>query len=522
MGLQRASAGISRGLMHARAAGYLVMGWVLGCSRAPSPAGADDTDGSTTAVVPPVASTSSTEGADATTGTSTTDEPDVTATSTGAASTTGDGDTPPAPLEEGELLPGGETTVDETGIGAFVQRAANLSILNGAGFEAGLQFFRLDWEPAPGQPEIDGLGPTYNAISCLACHVRNGRGLPSSMRDPAAPGVLVRLGDALGSPDPTYGDQLQPSAIAGVPAEGQVVWAWISERTVVLADGSEVELFRAAYEVDALAFGPLSPGMRLSPRLTPQLVGMGLLEAIAEDDITAWADPDDADGDGIRGTAAWLPDGALGRFGWKAAQASVTGQTAAAFAGDLGLTSPLHPDPDCPPAQVACAAAPSGGSPELPEVRLRVTSAYVRLLGVPVRRDGEDDEVRRGKTLFHDAGCAACHRPSYITAEVDDAELSNQRIWPYSDLLLHDMGEGLADDRSEGGANGHQWRTAPLWGLGLIEVVNGERYLLHDGRAQSLAEAILWHGGEAAAAREAYAALAATDRERLHRFIDSL
>jgi CxxC motif-containing protein (DUF1111 family) len=521
MGLQRTGARVRGRLMMARALALLVIGGALGCADARVPSVADTSDGTTTSTDPGSSSGAPDPTTSPTDSTTSTSGDPVDSTDTEPDTTAGD-DTPPAPLEEGELRPGGETTVDELGIGAFVQRAANLSLLHAADFEAGLQFFQVDWEPAPGQSEIDGLGPTYNAISCLACHARNGRGLPSSERDPASPGVLLRLVSALGSPDPTYGDQLQPFAIPGVPAEGDVTWTWVPDRTVTLADGTEVMLFRVAYEASALPFGPLAPDTLLSPRLTPQLVGMGLLESIAEDDLLAAADPDDRDGDGIRGRAAWLPDGTLGRFGWKAAQPTVEHQTAAAFAGDLGITNALHPTPNCPPAQAACAAAPTGGTPELTDVRLHVTSAYVRLLGVPARRDGDDEDVRRGKTLFHALGCATCHRPSYVTATVTDPELSAQRIWPYTDLLLHDMGEGLADLRPEGAADGQQWRTPPLWGLGLVEVVNGTRYLLHDGRARSLAEAILWHGGESTSARNAYAALSTTDRDHLHLFIESL
>ena len=521
MGLQRTPHRLRRRLTLA-VTGALVgaLATALGCADAPTHAASDTTDVTSTGLAPSTSSGVPDPSTSDATG-STTHEPLDSTTDAQSDTTAGD-DTPIAPLEEGELRPGGETTVDELGIGAFVQRAANLSILHAADFEAGLQFFQVDWEPAPGQPEIDGLGPTYNAISCLACHARNGRGVPSSDRAPASPGVLLRLGDALGTPDPTYGDQLQPSAIPGVPAEGSPTWTWVPDHTVTLADGTEIELARAAYEATDLAFGPLAPDTLLSPRIAPQLVGMGLLESIAADDVAAWADPDDRDGDGIRGVPAWLPDGTLGRFGWKAAQPTVEHQTSAAFAGDLGITSVLHPTPDCPPAQPACAAAPSGGTPELPSIRLHVTSAYVRLLGVPARRDGDDDEVLRGKTLFHALGCAACHRPSYVTADVPDPELSSQHIWPYTDLLLHDMGEPLADDRPEAAATGHHWRTAPLWGLGLVEQVNGTRHLLHDGRARTLPEAILWHAGEAEPARNAYTDLSATDRTRLHLFIESL
>lgn len=430
--------------------------------------------------------------------------------------------TPLAPIEDGELRPGGETTVDEIGIGAFAQRAANLSILDASDFEAGVQFVQLEWEPAPGQAEADGLGPTYNAVACVGCHVRNGRGLHATEELPDSPGVLVRLGDGAGTPDPAYGLQLQPLAVAGVQAEARTPWSETAYRRVELSGGSIVDLVRAEYSIEALAFGPLGPDTRVSVRIAQQLVGMGLLEALGARSVLAAADPDDLDGDGVSGRPAWLADGSLGRFGWKAAQSSVQAQTAAAFSGDLGITSDSHPGENCPAPQVACAATPSGGSPEITPVRLRVSAAYVRLLGVPARRDGDSDVVRQGKTIFHELGCAACHRPSFTTGIVDDAVLSGQLVWPYTDLLLHDMGDELADELPEGAAAGREWRTPPLWGLGLVEAVNGARYLLHDGRARTLAEAIVWHGGEAAASRDAYVAASDDERAQLHAFVESL
>lgn len=427
----------------------------------------------------------------------------------------------PAPLEEGELLPGGETTSEAIDGSAYVQQAANLSVRRRAEFAAGLQFFRLDWVPAPGRPEIDGLGPTFNAISCIACHERNGRGAPSSNAI-FSPGVLLRLGSAEGAGDPNYGGQFQPRGIAGVPGEGVQRRVETPGPDFVFADGSSLGTTAVHYTVENLAFGPLAPNTRISPRLTPQLLGQGLLEAIDRGDLEALADPEDADADGVSGRLAVLPSGEVGRFGWKAAAPTVLAQTAGAFFGDMGLTSPLHPEENCPEAQTSCRAARHGGSPELTAERLEATAAYVRLLGVPRRRGGDALEVRRGKAIFAAIGCAACHTPSFVTGDAEEPELSGQRIWPYSDLLLHDLGDALADGQGEAAATGREWRTPPLWGIGLLEAVHGEVHLLHDGRAESVGEAIAWHGGEGQASRDAFAALSAEDRQALIRFVNSL
>lgn len=440
-------------------------------------------------------------------------------TSVGDSSSTGE-PRPPAELEPGELRPGGDTTVDEFGIGAFVQEAANLRLEHRSPFEAGLQFFQLAWLVAPSTPELDGLGPTFNAPSCLACHIRNGRA-PAAIDEPGSPSVLIRLTDLEGAPDPVLGGQLQPFAIPGVPSEGTVDWTETVLETLEV-DGGTIELAALSPQVTPGPLGAPSPDTLASPRLSMQLVGMGLLEAIAPEDLEAWADPDDADRDGISGRVAYLPGGEVGRFGWKSGQPTVRGQVAAAFLGDLGITSVLQPQENCPAPQSACAASPNGGAPELTDVRLDVTATYVRLLGVPARRDGDHPEVLIGKAVFADVGCDRCHRPSFVTEDVLEEELRGQTIWPYTDLLLHDMGPTLAQGGAEGAASAAEWRTPPLWSLGLVDIVNGNRRLLHDGRARTLAEAIAWHGGEALAARDAYLALAADEREALHAFVESL
>lgn len=436
----------------------------------------------------------------------------------GDADTDRDAATGIAVLEDGELAPGGETTTDNVGIGAFTVQAANLSLARRGEFEAGLQFFQLPWVVAPGRPEADGLGPTFHADTCLGCHARNGRGSLGT--------VLLRIGLGPNNvPDPNYGSQLQPFGIGGVPGEGSPV------RTDVpvihaRADGTTVSLLGATYEIANPAFGPFGADLRISPRIAPQIVGQGLLEAISDADVIAGADPNDENGDGISGRVHWVQEGGsarVGRFGWKAIHPSVESQTAGAFSEDIGITSSRFPDTNCPGGQSACRAAPSGGTPELNASRLTVTVAYMRLLGVPTRRGGDSTEVLQGKALFTSVGCASCHRPSFRTrADAAEPELANQLIWPYTDLLLHDLGDRLADHRREGDAGEREWRTPPLWGLGLVPVVNGARHLLHDGRARSIDEAILWHDGEAAQSRLAYEKLSATEQMRLRAFVESL
>jgi len=264
------------------------------------------------------------------------------------------------------------------------------------------------------------------------------------------------------------------------------------------------------------------------------MIGLGLLEAIPEAAILANADPDDRAVDGISGrpNRVWSIETerlALGRFGWKAGNPTVLQQSVKAAAGDMGLGSKLVPisTGDCTANQSTCLRAPHGGTSTDPghEFKWQLMELmvfYARNLGVPRRREADHPEVLRGKALFHNVGCAACHSPSFKTGTSVDPNLSEQVIWPYTNLLLHDMGEGLADNRPEGKANGREWRTAPLWGIGLTQTVTGHTFFLHDGRARNLTEAILWHGGEAEAARDAFAELSKADRKALLRFVNSL
>ncbi|MEO1470642.1 MAG: di-heme oxidoredictase family protein, partial [Pseudomonadota bacterium] len=367
-----------------------------------------------------------------------------------------------------------------------------------------------------------------------------GRGHPPAGPDDNAVSMLFRLsvpGGATGpiagthaaAPHPRHGSQFHDFSVAGVAAEGRVTVTW-HEETVALSGGETATLRRPDWSIETAA-GPLGEDVMRSPRVAPPMIGLGLLEAVPAADILAGADPGDADGDGIsaRPNIVWSREYArpmLGRFGLKAGMPTVREQTAAAFSGDMGLSTTLFPDGygDCTPAQAACRAAPDGGEPvEVDDTALDLVTFYARNLAVPVRRDVDDAQVLRGKAVFHATGCAACHRPALVTHRLADRpEQSFQLIWPYTDMLLHDMGPGLADGRPEGRASGREWRTPPLWGIGLSGAVSGHTQFLHDGRARGLLEAILWHGGEARAAREAVVAMPPADRAALLRFLDSL
>jgi CxxC motif-containing protein (DUF1111 family) len=459
-----------------------------------------------------------------------------------------------APFEPGEDQPGGTATsrasVDNRD--AFSHFSHGIGFEGEGRFKIGNAIFRRFWVAAPSSTRsADGLGPLYNARGCQNCHLKDGRGRPPAANWPDEDAVsmflrisippeteeqkaLLRSHRANVIPDPVYGDQLQNIAIHGLDSEGHMHIEY-EDVPVMLAGGETVVLRKPTYSITELAFGPLHPKAMLSPRVAPPMIGLGLLEAIPEQAIRANADPDDANHDGISGRTneVWSMAHrrvALGRFGWKAGMPTIHDQSASAAAGDIGLSSSLVPKPagDCTPAEIKCMNAPNGNSArsggyEIGDDLMALVTFYTQNLAVPARRKPEDPEVLHGKALFKSSGCAACHMPSFTTGTVDgQPQLSNQRIWPYTDLLLHDMGEGLADNRPEGEADGREWRTAPLWGIGLTAVVSGHTFLLHDGRARNVEEAILWHGGEAQSARDAYANLTTTERQALLAFVNSL
>jgi CxxC motif-containing protein (DUF1111 family) len=440
-----------------------------------------------------------------------------------------------ASAEPGEELPGGDTTnTFLLGSNAFTLVAQNASSEHEQAFYSGNSFFSESWVQAPASTEDrDGLGPMFNARSCGACHFKDGRGRPPLEKDENFLGILLRLsieGDGPHGapvPDPNYGGQLQPFSIADVPAEGspRVSYETVSGK---YPDGEKYELAAPTYEIDELAYGPFDETIRISPRVAPAVIGLGLLEAIPEEKLLELADPDDEDGDGISGRVNRVWDAAneevtVGRFGWKAEQPSVRQQSAGAFLGDIGVTSSLFTEADCSPGQTECIDAQAGGAPELRDTLLDRVELYSRLLAVPMRERFDDADTLRGKQLFSEIGCASCHVASHVTGAAHDLpEVREQTIWPYTDLLLHDMGERLSDNRPSFAAEGAEWRTPPLWGLRLYRVVNRHERLLHDGRADGVEEAILWHGGEAEDAEANFEALAQDERELVIEFVESL
>ncbi|HEY9281724.1 MAG TPA: di-heme oxidoredictase family protein [Eoetvoesiella sp.] len=451
-----------------------------------------------------------------------------------------------------ELMQGGAGTVRKLiNHDIFSHPAANLTFEGRQEFSVGNGLFRKDWVSSPSSTlASDGLGPLFNARSCQACHVKDGRGTvpgfePLGRSDVVA--LLLRLSvpskvedarrrlgreELVSLPDPIYGHQLQPFAVAGLPAEGRVKIDY-REIPVDLNGGEAAVLMAPTYSVENLGYGPLHADVRFSPRLAPPMLGLGLLEAIHQDDILANAARDH--GDGVSGRPNWVRDlrtgqQVLGRFNWKAGQPSVEQQASNAFSGDMGLSTPLLPNHygDCTSAQKECLALPNGAQAHLGEHEVSgrlmdFVTSYSQNLALPQRRDIDDARVLAGKQRFYEANCIACHVPKYVTRrDAVRPEHRFQLIWPYTDLLLHDMGSGLADNQDEGDANGREWRTPPLWGIGLTKTVNPEATWLHDGRARTLLEAVLWHGGEAQAARDRVVSMSPQDRADLLRFLGSL
>jgi CxxC motif-containing protein (DUF1111 family) len=469
-------------------------------------------------------------------------------------------DESPDPLGE---KTGGVTTVYATGKNAFSFPLANLDDPGRTRFVIGNSFFKRNWVEAPASTTArDGLGPHFIARSCAGCHVLDGRGQPPAWKNTLGPepegtvALLMRLSVA-GTPDPkagvrpdpVYGDQFNNAAIQGVEPEGRVEMRQqpIHGR---FADGTRYTLQKPIYKLTGLNYGPFAPGLMISPRIAPQIAGLGLLEAIPDAEILRNAREQAAAPGPIKGqpNRVWdvfAQEERLGRFGWKANVATIAHQTAGAFHGDIGITSNAFPQETCTPTQKDCLAAPHGGGkasgrdgivpaskasalqPEIDDETLGHVIFYQATLAPAARRNVKDPQVLRGQALFAQAQCAACHRPSYVTAEgpfppLTSPALKGQRIWPYTDLLLHDMGPDLADGRPDHLASGSQWKTPPLWGIGLIQDVNGHTRLMHDGRANGVLEAILWHGGEAQASKEQVLKMKRADRGALVKFVESL
>ncbi|EGR0059150.1 c-type cytochrome [Vibrio vulnificus] len=440
-----------------------------------------------------------------------------------------------------DLKSGGDTSVKKEGPNAFSLPAANLPMSKRLDFSVGNSFFRNPWVSAPATTDArDGLGPLFNTNGCQNCHIKDGRGHPPEKGDSHAVSMLVRLSiPALTAeqkkavitsgviPEPTYGGQLQDFALQDQKPEGQISIRY-SDVPVTFSDGTTVVLRKPTVEIRDLAYGEMHPQTLLSARVAPPMIGLGLLESIAEETLLQWADEDDLNQDGISGKLNKVWDVqtqslAIGRFGWKAGQPTLMQQNAAAFNGDLGLTSHLFPQENCTDRQDLCRKLPNGGSPEVSDNILDFVEFYSQHLAVPIRRNVNDPQVKLGETLFVQSGCESCHKQTVKTAKREALPaLSEQTIHPYTDLLLHDMGPGLADNRQEYLANGQEWRTPPLWGIGYTQEVNDHTYFLHDGRARNLMEAVLWHGGEAEAAKQNVLKMSAKERDALIAFLNSL
>ncbi len=476
------------------------------------------------------------------------------------------------PVSVAESYPGGSSTTSLAPFPRFDKPVPTLPDSIRPDFHAGRALAHQPWVKAPTITDArDGLGPIYNARACLACHVRGGKGMiPSDSHAPLFSG-LVKMsvpveqdGHTRWLPEPSYGEQLQTQSVAlshqlrqsnpqQMAAAGQVApeaYAYIqwSEQAFTYPNGESVALRRPTLDLQHLAYGDMHPSTRFSLRNAPMIHGMGLLERVPPSQINALADPEDHNQDGVSGRVNQVIDArtgelAPGRFGLKANRASIDEVVAGAFANDLGISNPMFPRQPCTDVQPVCLKQPNGngtassrqqGLPdatvELSQELLDLVVQFTHNLGVPERRNGQDAAVQAGRTSFYQSGCAMCHNPSFQTAASSDSvadetglsHLANQTIWPYTDLLVHDMGEALADHRPDGTATGSEWRTAPLWGIGLLGQVNGSQQLLHDGRARSVEEAILWHGGEATLARERFIQLSPSERQQLLAFVESL
>ncbi|MEX0336953.1 di-heme oxidoredictase family protein [Vibrio tubiashii] len=440
-----------------------------------------------------------------------------------------------------DVKSGGGTSVKKDGANAFSLPAGNLPMSKRLDFSVGNSFFRNPWVQAPASTDArDGLGPLFNTNGCQNCHIKDGRGHPPEEGDIHAVSMLVRLSIPAMTPEqkkafikdgvipePTYGGQLQDFALQDQTPEGTIEITY-TDVPVTFADGTVITLRKPDLSITNLGYGEMHPDTQMSARVAPPMIGLGLLESIPDETLKAWADEQDKNGDGISGkvNVVWdvrANDFAIGRFGWKAGQPNLMQQNAAAFNGDVGLTSNLFPNENCTSKQTICNDLPNGGSPEVSDNILDFVEFYSQHLAVPIRRNVDKPEVKLGQELFAKVGCDSCHKTNVKTGNREGLPaLSNQTIHPYSDMLLHDMGPGLADNRPEYLANGQEWRTQPLWGIGYTKEVNDHTYFLHDGRARNLMEAVLWHGGEAEIAKQKVLKFNQKEREALIAFLNSL
>ena len=425
-------------------------------------------------------------------------------------------------------LSGGAATVFDIGAGSFSNPIPGLSDWDMHIHQLGDQVFSQTFVAAPA-PFYGGLGPVFNNTACTNCHHNDGIGVPNFGSSVSS--LLIRLSvpgaDEHGGPNPVpgFGGQLQNMALFGVPKEADVNIAY-AEQSFTFPDGETASLRNPTYTL-LNSYIALPAGVMTSPRMGPSIFGLGLLEDVPEATIQSFTDPNDANGDGIRGRTNYVYNPytkktGLGRFGVKANTSTLQVQVATAFQQDMGITSYVQPK-ESVDGQMQIKYVPDTTNPNIADTILNAVVFYVRTLSVPARRNVTDPQVQRGETLFTQIQCATCHIPTmYTGTDVALPALSNQRIHPYTDLLVHDMGAALADGRPDYQATGNDWRTSPLWGVGLLEKTNGVPYYLHDGRARTLTEAILWHGGEAQNSKTQFTKLSKADRNAVLAFLGSL
>lgn len=461
-------------------------------------------------------------------------------------------------FQPAEHSPAGGMTGKGLSDRSFVQVGRNVDRKEELLFWTGFSLFRDPWVIAPSSTkDRDGLGPLFNTRSCISCHSSGGKG-PSPVQGVSKPSALViRFGSAEDGvfSDPVYGDQLQPRAVAITHSSIQP--NLLGEAKLQLnyqeiygeyADGTTYILRQPSYQLTDLAYGDLDKRTALSPRFSPVIYGVGLLDAISVQDLLSQEDIDDTDEDGIsakynrvpvvpshhntadfhglvENDAVTGPKG-VGRFGHKAKHPSLHQQVAAAFRDDIGITNTSFVSESCSTGQINCQAAAiivGDQSVEIPNKLLDLVTQFNQLMAVPPARNLGSFKAQQGRKLFYQLGCESCHTASYTTdATYPHDSLANQIIWPYTDLALHDMGPGLADNVSEYDANGREWRTPPLWGIGARKNIRSENLYLHDGRAESVAAAILWHGGEAQRSQQNFIQLDQQQRNALLAFLDAI
>ena len=437
-------------------------------------------------------------------------------------------------LAQEQKLSGGATTVFDQSVNAFALPAPDLSSQDELLFFVGNSFFNQNWVQAPSSTTArDGLGPYFNTKSCSGCHFKDGRGQPPVIAGQLSQGFIVRLSipgkGPHGEPleEPNYGGQFQEHAIDGIKREGgfEIIW---EEIVGSYPDGNSYSLRKPKINFTELNYGAMHNDVMLSGRVAPQMIGLGLLEAIPETTILSFADAEDKNNDGISGRPNYVWNSIehkmqLGKFGWKSNQPTILQQISGAFNGDIGITTQYFPEHGITSAQLQNREIPNGGEPEIDNDDLKKLHLYSATLAVPARRNVSDKEVIKGEKIFVEIGCNNCHIEKIQTAIHPDFDvLSNQTIRPYTDLLLHDMGAGLADNRPDFDAGGQEWRTPPLWGIGLFQTVNKHTFYLHDGRARNLSEAILWHGGEAENSKNEFMQLTEKQRRQLLLFLGTL